>query len=401
MQNADKIHISGILSISIIIPILLCIITSSSQIFAQESKSIHEETLDKIANVSLNQHPHITVGNDPIAIEYNSVANSICVGNTGDDTVSIIDGTNNTKIGKDLRVGDSPAGIGVNEYTDTIYVSNYGDDTVSIIDGVVNKVLSKVIFNMEPFQGGRIECGEGKTIAPIKQNFYVYSCTECSAKPSEGFGFVSWQDNLIGNSSQMLQVSPSPSILESILDLLRLKPDKPEATLNITKFGSFTANFKELPPPIPGEYVATLFAVVISAFIGSWLTPSVIEWRKSKNQGKKLEYYHNGIKDLRKDGIMDQSDIGQLDQLRNNVTDDYTRGKINKDQFEKLEEEISIKYREVFKNEIDFLDNISESSRENAMTKIKSSMEDAYATAKINELQYNLLKEKLLGYEKK
>ena len=41
------------------------------------------------------------------------------------------------------------------------------------------------------------------------------------------------------------------------------------------------------------------------------------------------------------------------------------------------------------------------SERENAMTKLRNSIEDAYATGKINELQYNLLKEKLLGYEKK
>ena len=68
--------------------------------------------------------------------------------------------------------------------------------------------------------------------------------------------------------------------------------DKPEATLNITNFGSFTANFKELPPPIPAEYMATLFAVIISAFIGSWLTLTLIEWRKTRNRGKKVEYYH-------------------------------------------------------------------------------------------------------------
>ena len=51
--------------------------------------------------------------------------------------------------------------------------------------------------------------------------------------------------------------------------------------------------------------------------------------------------------------------------LRNNITDDYTRGKINKDQYEKLEEEISIRYREVFMNEIGFLENVSNTDRKN------------------------------------
>ena len=55
-----------------------------------------------------------------------------------------------------------------------------------------------------------------------------------------------------------------------------MKSDKPEATLNITKFGSFTANFKALPPSIPSEYIATLFTVVVTAFVGTWLIPLVV-----------------------------------------------------------------------------------------------------------------------------
>jgi hypothetical protein len=53
----------------------------------------------------------------------------------------------------------------------------------------------------------------------------------------------------------------------------------------LRRFGSFTANFKALPPPIPGEYVATLLGVVATAFVGSWLTPSLIVWRKAKKTG--------------------------------------------------------------------------------------------------------------------
>jgi hypothetical protein len=46
----------------------------------------------------------------------------------------------------------------------------------------------------------------------------------------------------------------SPSALNAIADFFNIKSDEPEAKLNITKFGSFTANFKELPPPLPTEY---------------------------------------------------------------------------------------------------------------------------------------------------
>ena len=231
----------------------------------------------------------IQVGNGSTDIVVNEDTNTVYVVKGLDDTVSVINGTSNTKIGDDIQVGDAPSDIGVNERTNTIYVANGYDSSISVIDGVSNTVLSKIIFNTIPSYGGHIECDTPEIIVPIKQEFYIHAFTECIAKPNQGFEFwSSWEEYLDGNSTQLLQVSPPPSFLNSILDVFRLKPDKPEATLNITSFGSFTANFKELPPPIPGEYIATLFAVVISAFIGSWLTPTVIEWRKSKNQGKEM-----------------------------------------------------------------------------------------------------------------
>ena len=43
-----------------------------------------------------------------------------------DNTVSVIDARNNTKI-KDIKVGNAPAAIGVNNFTNTIYVANYNE----------------------------------------------------------------------------------------------------------------------------------------------------------------------------------------------------------------------------------------------------------------------------------
>ena len=125
-------------------------------------------------------------------------------------------------------------------------------------------------------------------------------------------------------------------------------PDKPESTLNITKFGSFIANFKALPPPIPPEYVATLFTVVATAFVGSWLTPTIIGWRRVKKQGSRLDYYHNELKDLYNDWKLDENDIEKLNKLRDSIADEYTRGKINKEQYDNLGDEISISYKRNF-----------------------------------------------------
>jgi hypothetical protein len=99
------------------------------------------------------------------------------------------------------------------------------------------------MFNIEPFNSGHVECGEDKLIAPIAQPFYIYPGLECTAKPYQSFKFLSWQENLGGNSSQMISIVPPPSIVDYILDFFYVNPDKPQATLNITKFASFTANF--------------------------------------------------------------------------------------------------------------------------------------------------------------
>jgi YVTN family beta-propeller protein len=55
---------------------------------------------------------HITVGEDPRAIGVDFNLNKIYVVNTGGNTVSVIDGTNNTNV-KNIPVGEFPISIAV------------------------------------------------------------------------------------------------------------------------------------------------------------------------------------------------------------------------------------------------------------------------------------------------
>ena len=73
----------------------------------------------------------------------------------------------------------------------------HNDGTVSVIDGKANKVVAGVIFNVKPFNAGHIECDsdKDKLIAPVVQQFYLWSGSECTAKPNQGFDFVSWEEN--------------------------------------------------------------------------------------------------------------------------------------------------------------------------------------------------------------
>ena len=76
----------------------------------------------------------IPVGIMPTDVKVNPITNMIYVTNYADNTVSVINGTNNTVINT-IPVGHTPYGIGVNKKTNMIYVANFDDNTVSVIPG--------------------------------------------------------------------------------------------------------------------------------------------------------------------------------------------------------------------------------------------------------------------------
>jgi YVTN family beta-propeller protein len=302
----------------------------------------------------------------------------------GSDTVSVIDGKTNTNI-KHIKVGREPSG--------TVYVANSGSNSLSVIDGNANELVTGVTFDVKPIDAGHIECYNDRIIAPTVQQFYLWSGNQCTAKPNQGFEFVSWQENLGRNSTQVLSVASTTSFFDSVLDVLHLRPDKPESKINITKFGSFTANFRALPPPIPPEYVATLFTVLATAFVGSWLTPTVIGWRKAKKQGRKVHTHHLGIKSLYDDGKIDEKDIPRLDKLKDDIVDDYANGNISEQHYNNLNNKISVLYEEFYKKKIDSLN--GKDTNRALLDKIKDEFNDSYAKGKISEQHYKLLNEKL------
>ena len=445
MQSHVKIQ--KLVFLFLLFILALAVILSNLTYALKRFPDLHERTLGEITkHSSSKQNPSIWLGHTITAMDVNQATNTIYVANEDDDTVSVINGSSNTKMGDDIPVGRHPIDIGVNGLTNTIYVANYdngtvsvingtdnskmGDiqvgrnpvaisvnpftntiyvanriDTVSVIDGKSNELVAGVEFKIEPFNAGRIECPKGNLPVPVAQQFYLSSPFECMAEPNQGFEFVSWQENLGGNSTRILNFSPpntwDSAFWNSVLDFFHMKPDKPESALNITKFGTFTANFKSLPPPIPPEYIAALFTVVVTAFVGTWLTPAVIAWRRAKKQGSRLNHFRKEVKSLYSDGKLSSNDTEKLDGLKNEIADDYSRGRINKEQYDKLGEEVSLYYRKIFTKEIDTVKNLSENEIVKQLSGIKSNIEDAHAEGKINELHYTLLKERLANYEKK
>ena len=189
----------------------------------------------------------------------------------------------------------------MNDVTNTVYVANSGSDSVTVIDGKANEVVAGVTFHINPFGSGRILCDGLNTPSPTEQYTFVYSGDECKATPNEGFEFASWEENLAGNSTQLINVSRPISTWDShdwavvtfpqdnaSLIAKFLRADElvaPQATLNITKFGTFTAIFRELPPAVPQEY-QILF---VSVFLTS-VASLVIAWFGSRGKEKRREY---------------------------------------------------------------------------------------------------------------
>jgi len=66
----------------------------------------------------------IKVGANPWAVSINPTTNIIYVTNSGNDSVSVIDGKTNSVI-KNIIVGENPTGVAVNQKTNTVYVSKF------------------------------------------------------------------------------------------------------------------------------------------------------------------------------------------------------------------------------------------------------------------------------------
>ncbi len=167
--------------------------------------------------------------------------------------------------------------------------------------------------------------------------------------------------------------------------------DDPAANLTVNRFGNFTAYFKALPPPVPAEFTASLITVIIAALVGSLLIPAALSWFKSKKQTSRLNSFHLDMISINKDGL-DETDIKNLNELNQRISNSYAAGKITNEQYTNLKNEVSAAYQKIFKKRIE---SIPDANTE-AVNNIKNDIEDAYSDRKITELDYNLLNGKIL-----
>ena len=153
-----------------------------------------------------------------------------------------------------------PIAVAINDNRDLIYVVNSGSNTVSVIDGRTNNVTLTAIFSISPSNSGHITCDHRE----ISTNTYVRVTpnAKCNAEVNKGFQFTSWIENLGHNATRRI-TSPTISnpLFSSFLNALGFSQNDNAALINASNYGSFSAIFEKVPPPIPQEYLIGLYTV--------------------------------------------------------------------------------------------------------------------------------------------
>ena len=335
----------------------------------------------------------------------NPNTNTIYVRNSDSNSISVIDGKSNTLV-RILAIGGGAMVVDLEK--NIVYVA--GTKGVFAIDSLTNKLAAGVIFSVSPFNTGHIICNNAEV--PTNQYVDIIAGTHCIAQNNNGYQFTSWIENLGQNSTKNITPVKETGLFYTVVNWLKsiaaafglkMFQDDTSATLNVTKFGSFTANFDKVPPPLPPEYWASLFSVVATALIGSLLIPAIVERFRSKKQTSRLNSYHQHMNSLIKDGL-NEKDINALNELNQNISDDYSKGKIINEQYANLKKEISILYEEIYKKEIDSLKESSEvedGRPEIKLQRIHENVMDAHSKDRINNEHYTDIKNEIsIAYKK-
>jgi YVTN family beta-propeller protein len=85
----------------------------------------------------------IPVGLGPVRVATNPQTNTIYVTNSGDGTVSVINGKKN-KVVATIPFGVMPQGIATNPQTNTVYAVDPHTNTMAVIDGATNTVTATI-----------------------------------------------------------------------------------------------------------------------------------------------------------------------------------------------------------------------------------------------------------------
>jgi YVTN family beta-propeller protein len=152
-------------------------------------------TMTVIDGASNSILTNVAVGKYPFAVGVNPMTNKIYIANSGDGTVTVVDGQFNSVAATIKSVGSFPYAVTVNSLTNKIYVANYvREGTVSVIDGKSDSVIANVAVGVCPAAVG---------LNPVTNKIYT---------ANYGDGTVTAIDG-ISNTTETVSLGTSPGAL--------------------------------------------------------------------------------------------------------------------------------------------------------------------------------------------
>lgn len=109
-----------------------------------------DDTLSVIDGATNSVVATIPVGKSPCAVGTDSLSKLTYVANVNSNDVTVIDTVTNSKIAT-VPVGRFPCAVGVIGWSSRIYVGNYGSNSVSVVDGSTNTVIATIPLEGPPF----------------------------------------------------------------------------------------------------------------------------------------------------------------------------------------------------------------------------------------------------------
>jgi YVTN family beta-propeller protein len=128
-------------------------------------------------NGSVPNSSSLEAGVSPSDISVNPNTNLVYVANEDSNTVSVIDGNNNTIV-SEVTVGTSPIDISANPNTNLVYVANEDSNTVSVMDGKTNKKVKDILLSDDSLVFSNSDSPVALDLNPITNMLYVANYAE-------------------------------------------------------------------------------------------------------------------------------------------------------------------------------------------------------------------------------
>ena len=127
-------------------PVGVAVNVLANRVYVSNSGDNTVSVLDGNTSASLAT---IAVGQLPCAIAVNPVTNRIYVGNINSSDVTVINGST-FRVVQSIPVGKAPCAVALTPDTNQIFVGNYGDNTISVINGSTNTQTAMIPVSSTP-----------------------------------------------------------------------------------------------------------------------------------------------------------------------------------------------------------------------------------------------------------